>query len=492
MTVESGGTASPSNVLLVDDDPANLLALEAVLEPLEQRIMKARSGEGALRLLLEHDFAVILLDLRMPGMDGLETAAAIKQREKSRHTPIIFLTAETSLRIKSYEYGAVDYVVKPYEPAIVRSKVSVFVELYERGQRILQQEARLRQKEYEALQLRTREAMRAAEEQQRRWLETVLDRIPTPLLFVEPDTGHVQFANRASRELAGDKLPDAPDIPYDGAAHELTWPTAAGPRPRTFVATGTEIPQGHGHEAMRVVSLVDVTRLKEVEGELQTAVRIRDDFLSIASHELHTPLTPLKLQIERLQRREQNATQLQEKLAVVARQVDRLTNLARQLLDVSRITGGRLKLTPEEVDLTAVVRDAADALEAESRQSGSVIAIDAEPKVVGYWDPTRIEQITSNLLSNAIKYGQGKPILVQVTHDNGHARLSVHDNGIGIPPEQQQRIFDRFERAVSVRHYGGFGLGLWIVRQIVEASGGHVTVESQVGQGSTFTVELPR
>jgi len=488
MTSES--EAAPSNVLLVDDDAANLLALEAVLEPLEQRIMTARSGEGALRLLLEHDFAVILLDLRMPGMDGLETAAAIKQREKSRHTPIIFLTAETGLRIKSYEHGAVDYVVKPYEPAIVRSKVSVFVELYERGQRIVQQEARLRQTELEALQLRTGEAMRGAEEQQRLWLETILDRMPTPLLFVHAETGQVHFANRASHELAGDKLPAAPEIEYDGTPHELTWQTSGGTL--TFVATGAEIPRGYGHEAMRVVSLVDVTRLKEVEAELQNAVRIRDDFLSIASHELHTPLTPLKLQIERLQRREQSPTQLKDKLSVVARQVDRLSNLVRQLLDVSRITGGRLRLTPEEVDLTAVVRDTAAALQSESKQSGSTIDIHAEASVVGHWDPTRIEQITTNLLSNAIKYGQGKPILVQVSHENGTARLSVHDQGIGIAPEQQARIFDRFERAVSVRHYGGFGLGLWIVRQIVEASGGQVTVESQVGQGSTFTVELPR
>ncbi|HWL86882.1 MAG TPA: ATP-binding protein, partial [Polyangiaceae bacterium] len=134
----------------------------------------------------------------------------------------------------------------------------------------------------------------------------------------------------------------------------------------------------------------------------------------------------------------------------------------------------------------------ADALQSESQQSGSTIDIHAAESVVGRWDPTRIEQITSNLLSNAIKYGQGKPILVEVTSENAHARLRIHDQGIGIAPEQQQRIFDRFERAVSVRHYGGFGLGLWIVRQIVEASGGQVTVESQVGQGSTFTVELPR
>ncbi len=479
----------PPRVLLVDDDSANLLALEAVLEPLGHHIMKARSGEGALRLLLEHEFAVILLDLRMPGMDGLETAAAIKQREKSRHTPIIFLTAESSLRINAYEYGAVDYVVKPYEPAIVRSKVSVFVELYERGQRIIEQEAKLRQKEYEALELRTRETMRGAEEQQRRWLESILDLMPTPLLFVHAETGRVAFANRASRELAGGEAPEAPLIPYNGLPHECT---LAGVQGRTFVATGAEIPQGYGHEAMRVMSLIDVTRLKQVESELQGAIRVRDEFLSIASHELHTPLTPLKLQIERLQRREQSPIELQNKLTVVARQVDRLSNLVRQLLDVSRITGGRLRLTPEEVDLTAVVRDAADALESESRQSGSVIDIRADTSVIGRWDPTRIEQITSNLLSNAIKYGQGKPILVEVTGENEHARLRVHDRGIGIAPEQQQRIFDRFERAVSVRHYGGFGLGLWIVRQIVEASGGQVTVESQVGQGSTFTVELPR
>jgi signal transduction histidine kinase len=467
--------AAPANVLLVDDEPANLLALSAVLEPLGQRTMEARSGAAALRLLLEHDFAVILLDVRMPGMDGLETAAAIKQREKSRHTPIIFLTGEPSLRLKSYECGAVDYVVKPYEPDIVRSKVSVFVELYKRGQRIVEQEARLRQKE--------------VEDQQRRWLETILDRTPTPLILVHAPTGALYFANRAARELQGGNGTNGNShlkVPFDGEPHEVEW---GG---RTFVATGAEIPAGLGHESMRVLSLVDVTRLKQVEVELQNAIHVRDDFMSIASHELHTPLTPLKLQVERLRRGSRGNDDLGTKLTIVERQVDRLTNLVNQLLDVSRITGGKLRLQTEEVDLGAVVTGLTEALEVEVQRSGSTLDVNIEKDVVGRWDPTRIEQIAQNLLANAIKYGEGKPIEVGVSAENGWARLSVRDHGIGVAADQQARIFERFERAVPSRHYGGFGLGLWIVRQIVEASGGKVRVESEVGAGSTFTVELPR
>lgn len=486
--------ASPGSgaVLLVDDDAANLMALEAVLEPLRPKTMTARSGMEALRLLLEHEFSVILLDVRMPGMDGLETAAAIKQREKSRHTPIIFLTAEPGLRLKGYEYGAVDFVTKPYEPEIVRSKVAVFIELYERGRRIAQQEARLRLREREAMELRSREAMRVVEAQQRRWLETVLDRAPTPLFLADAGTGELHFANRAARELhTEDQLSKGPPgATYDGTSRELQWDTTHGPR--SFVATGVEIPEGLGHAAMRVLSLVDVTRLKEVEAELQNAIHVRDDFMSIASHELLTPLTPLKLQVERLRRGSRTPEEVAGKLHIVERQVDRLTKLIDQLLDVSRITAGKLRLHPETMDLGVLVSELADSSHAELQRSGSALDVQVEPDVLGEWDPIRIEQIAQNLLTNAIKYGEGKPIEVRVTATDDWAHLMVRDHGMGIPADQQARIFERFERAVSARHYGGFGLGLWIVRQIVEACDGRVRVESAVGQGSTFVVELPR
>ena len=475
-------TPARAAVLLVDDNEANLLALEAVLAPLGQRLVKASSGEEALLRVLEADFAVILLDLRMPGMDGIECARAIKQRGKSRHTPIIFLTAEPNLQLRGYETGAVDYLTKPYEPEIVRSKVAVFVELWARGQRIREAEARLAQKELEAATLRTRE-------EQHRWLSDVLDQMPTPLVLVDISTSKVTFANRAARD--GDVM-SCEVFPRVAAGEELAGvecPTGDG---RTLVAFSARVAPSHGHPPTAVLSFVDVTRLKKVETELKDAISVRDDFLSIASHELHTPLTPLKLQIERLRRKPQTPDQVAEKLAVVDRQVDRMINLVTQLLDVSRIAGGKLRLKTEEVDLGAVVKEVAEAVREELVRTSTELVMRLPTEAVrGLWDRTRVEQIATNLVSNAIKYGAGKPVTVEVGKRDGHAFLSVRDHGIGIAPEQQSRIFDRFERAVSVRHYGGFGLGLWIVRQIVEASGGAVRVESEVGEGSCFTVELP-
>lgn len=490
MSMEFSSPARAS-VLIVDDNAANLLALESVLEVLGQRIVQARSGEEALKHVLDEEFAVILLDMRMPGMDGIETARAIKQRAKSRHTPIIFLTAEPTHRAEGYESGAVDYVTKPYEPEIVRSKVAVFVELYQRGLRIREQEARLAQKEVEAATLRTRE-------EQYRWLKEVLDRLPTPLMLVDLAGSDVTFTNAAAREanvascdvlgrvVAGEELA--------GVECNVRGGGGGGPEaaPRTFMAFSASVPAMHGHEPAAVLSFVDVTDLKRVERELKDAVSVRDDFLSIASHELHTPLTPLKLQIERMRRKPHSSEQMGEKLAIVDRQVDRMIKLVTQLLDVSRIAGGKLRLRAEEVDLGAVVKEVAEATREALTRTGSELVLDL-PKapVRGMWDRTRIEQIVTNLVSNAVKYGGGKPILIAVTEEGGRARLTVRDHGIGIPNEQLSRIFDRFERAVSVRHFGGFGLGLWIVRQIVEASGGTVRVESTLAEGSCFVVELP-
>src|SRR5262249_3012253 len=158
-----------------------------------------------------------------------------------------------------------------------------------------------------------------------------------------------------------------------------------------------------------------------------------------------------------------------------------------------RISAGRLELEREPVDLEAVVREALSRLSEEFARAGCAVALRVEgDSHVGQWDRTHLEQVVSNLLSNAAKYGAGRPVEITVTAETGTSRLTVRDHGIGIAPEHLGRIFDRFERAVSVRHYGGLGLGLWIVRQIVEGLGGHVSVASQPGEGSTFTVELPQ
>ena len=243
--------------------------------------------------------------------------------------------------------------------------------------------------------------------------------------------------------------------------------------------------------ARLVSATIDNARLHE---RAQEAVAARDEFLSIASHELKTPLTSLLLHADSLRAatRRGEVEQVARKVEVIRRNVDRLSRLVTSLLDISRISAGRLDLELEEVDLAEVAREVAARFEDEARRVGCTIRLRADAPLVGRWDRMRLDQVVTNLLSNALKYGAGKPVEVIAEGDGPRAVLSVRDHGIGISEADQRRIFQRFERAVSKRNYGGFGLGLWIVRQIVESLGGVVRVQSAPGGGSLFTVELRR
>jgi signal transduction histidine kinase/CHASE1-domain containing sensor protein len=241
--------------------------------------------------------------------------------------------------------------------------------------------------------------------------------------------------------------------------------------------------------ARLVGATVDTARLYR---DAQAAVRERDDFLSIASHELKTPLTSLALQSESLRAaaRRGDADAAARKAEVVRRNVKRLSALVASMLDLSRIRAGRLELELEDVDIAEVAREVALRFEEEAQRAGCELRLEVPAPVVGRWDRLRVDQVVTNLLSNAVKYGPGKPIDVRVEAAGGRALLTVADHGIGISATDQVRIFEPFERAVSERHYGGFGLGLWIVRHIVESLGGEVRVESTPGEGATFKVEL--
>jgi signal transduction histidine kinase len=229
----------------------------------------------------------------------------------------------------------------------------------------------------------------------------------------------------------------------------------------------------------------------------EEAVRLRDEFLSIASHELRTPLTSLQLAIQSLGQRlaqGMDAERVRAAVALSARQIKRLAGLVEMLLDVSRIQAGRLELNPMIVDLRALVEEVVTHLGDQIAQSGSTLTMrpaQAAQPVVGQWDPYRLEQVVTNLLTNALKFGCDNPIEISIDIESQLARLSVTDHGIGIPADVQAHLFERFHRGVSSRHYGGLGLGLYITRTIVEAHCGRISVSSEVGQGSTFRVELP-
>ncbi|MFP2909547.1 CHASE domain-containing protein [Pyxidicoccus sp. 3LFB2] len=235
---------------------------------------------------------------------------------------------------------------------------------------------------------------------------------------------------------------------------------------------------------------------QRLASEARTAVTVRDEFLGVAAHELRTPLTSLKLQLQLLYRQLRqggpvDAQRLERGVASCERQTTRLSQLVDSLLDVSRLMHGRMELRNEPLELGEVVRELVRRFESDAQAASVKLTVDAPAAVHGRWDRLRLEQVLTNLVSNALKYGHGAPVEVRVRGEGDHACLEVRDRGIGIAPEDARRIFGRFERAVSSRNYGGLGLGLFITRQLVEALGGTISVESIPGQGSTFIVRLP-
>jgi PAS domain S-box-containing protein len=287
----------------------------------------------------------------------------------------------------------------------------------------------------------------------------------------------------------------------DGAAFQTEYrvPDPAG-RTRWVALLGQKSAGAVPAESRLVGIARDATEAKESEAErerlyreAQEAIQIRDAFLSVAGHEFRTPLGALTLTLHNLGRALEPSVpeKARKGLDAARRQAQRLARLTEYLLEVGRINAGRLDLEREPTDLADVVEEAVGRLDETARRAESPISVRAEAALVGEWDRSRLDQVVTNLLTNAINFGRGRPVEVEASRRDGNALLTIRDHGIGISPEHQARIFERFERAVSNRSYAGIGLGLWICRQIVEAHGGTIGVESEPGHGATFRVELP-
>ena len=353
-----------------------------------------------------------------------------------------------------------------------------------------------------------------------------LDAEPDAVIIFEPTNWRILYANHGASVLLGcdsdEVLRMAPAdfmAEHDGVGfREVLTPLLDGSQPHILLET--KFRRRHPPAvsidvsvqliriaADRIVSIArDITDRKRTQLERELlyreavdAIRARDEFLSVASHELRTPLSALQLQIQTLlqpPRRSPQAVlsseQIKAKLEMAYRQIERLSRLIGELMDVSRITAGRLRLELEELDLSAVVRDVVGRFGEEASRTHSDVEISATIPVRGLWDRIRVEQVIANLLTNAFKFGGGKPIEVTVEERGPIGRLVFADHGIGIAPEDIERIFQRYEQAISSRGFGGLGLGLYIARQIIEAHGGTIRVESQPGAGSTFTIDLPR
>jgi two-component system CheB/CheR fusion protein len=645
---------SRANILLVDDEPANLLALEAVLEDLGHNLVKAHSGEEALELLLDRDFAVVLLDVRMQGLDGFDTAQVIRRGDRSRHTPIIFLTAHDDNRLdvaQAYALGAVDYLVKPLVPVILRAKVAGFVELFQKTEQIRRQAEQLRRME-------RREFDRKLQEENARLLVSeerfarFMHHLPG-LAWIKDSLGRYVFANDAARKAfrtaraadlqgktdeevfspevaarfrADDRLvlaggtgvqvietlehPDGPlhyavvkfPIPgpdgsrplvggiaiditerqrarevleeseqrfrqlaeninevfwmvdprhsqmlYISPAYEQVWGRSCRSlyeQPNSFldavhsddrarVTAGMER-QGRGEPMdveyritrpdgtvrwvrdrsfpvkdaagvlYRIAGIAeDVTEQKRLEAELRQradqlieADRRKDEFLAMLAHELRNPLAPIRNSAKVLRLLDQADPNIRRAGDMIERQVEHLARLVEDLLDVSRITRGKIRLHKEPIELAPTLARAVETSRPliDARQHELTVTLPAEPVTID-GDATRLAQVISNLLHNAAKYTEeGGHIWLTADRSPGEAVVRVRDNGLGIPAELLPHVFDLFtqgDRSLA-RSEGGLGIGLTLVKNLVELHDGSVEARSEgPGRGSEFVVRLP-
>jgi signal transduction histidine kinase len=419
------------NILLVDDQPARLMSYQSILEPLGQNLVYANSGTEALERLMNREYALILLDVSMPGMDGFETAAMIHDHPRFERTPIIFVTGvhDTEFdRLKGYKLGAVDYVSVPVVPEILRSKVSVLIELH------------CKRRDLQVLNQSLAEANRALAE-----ANTNLQQEKARELQVLNEN-----LRRANQELE------------------------------------------NSNQALHA----QIAERSRAEAALKDADRRKDEFLAILAHELRNPLAALSAATRLLQRQVQKPEVLAIACNAVQRQVGHMARLLDDLLDVSRISHGRMQLQLDRVEIADVVRSAVDMVRPQLEAKQQTLAVELNPKPAPVLaDTLRLIQIVANLLNNSVKYTHvGGHIQVVVQATPYDVSVLVRDNGIGIAPNMLEQVFNMFSQAGkgATDGQGGLGIGLALVKGLVRLHHGSVRASSKgEGQGSEFSVTLP-
>ena len=562
MSPTSSPSPNPSdrvNILLVDDRPENLLALEAILEPLQQNLVRANSGPEALKHVLAREFAVILLDVQMPGMNGFEAAQLIKARERSKHIPIIFLTAiskEEEYVFQGYTVGAVDYLAKPFNPDILRSKVGVFVDLYLKNQHIKRQEQMLRESERRELEFVHNARLHESESRLSEIVESALDAI---LMF--DDDQRITLFNSAAERMFGvqradvlgkpveELLPQTADRSYvEGVCRQNTHTAASfggvgdvadeAPSPhveaffgrrrepaaedfpveasisclelsnhKVFTVIARDITERQkAEEALRIqaVSLANSAaelkalnqQLQQRQLELERAMSARSRFYASMSHELRTPINAIlgynTLMLENIYG-PLNERQVHG-LQRTQKAAKHLLELVNDVLDLSKIEAGKIEVQLQPVAFPALIEDLFITVRPMADERGSELSLDHQgDPITVITDPRRVRQILLNLLSNAIKFGRGNAIKVKsIAQEDGGVSISVTDHGEGIANEDLPRIFDEFVQLAHAHDHEGTGLGLPISKRLATLLNGSLDAISKVNEGSTFTLVLPK
>jgi signal transduction histidine kinase/DNA-binding response OmpR family regulator len=549
---------------MVDDRPEKLLALEAVLADLSLTLVRAHSGREALRCLLSQEFACILLDINMPGMDGFETASLIRQRKSSEHTPIIFVTAyhDEVFMSRGYSLGAVDYILQPVVPEILRSKVSVFVDLYIKNRQLLEQ-AKLQQHRATQLQkLASASVAINAATSLPRTLQFITDtardvigshqaitlfrmdaeglahdgRTPTPAgteaggfargyssfsdkyadwrgrpLQLDLAAGSVVATSRTPTCLTPASLKAHPDFPLvvkletageiPPVVGMLAAPLIGRDGRNMGVIYLSDKPGDFNADDEAILLQLSQMAVVAIENHLsleaREANRAKDQFIAVLSHELRTPLTPVLATVASLQADKRVPPDLQEELKVIRRNVELEARLIDDLLDLTRISKGKIELNLEVIDLHELLREAANICrtDVDEKSIELLLHLNARHKYVK-GDATRLQQVFWNLVKNAVKFtpAQGRIVIETFDHAEGTICARVSDNGIGIDAEILPRIFNAFEqgRSTITRQFGGLGLGLAISKALVEQHRGSLVAASDgAGKGSSFTAAIP-
>ena len=444
-----------ANILAVDDHPENLVALEAILASLGQNLVKATSGMEALRCLLNEDFAVILLDVQMPGMDGFETATLIRQRSRSQYTPIIFLTAinhsDTHVA-RGYSLGAVDYLFKPIEPEVLISKVSVFVSLHKKTAQVKRQ----------AKQLEAANIELEAEIKSRQRAEELLRHAHDQLeIKVQERTAELAKANELLKAEIAERI-------------------------RTQEA------------------------LQQAKETAEVANLTKSDFLSMVSHELRTPLTSV-IGFAKIINKKLDSTifpeittedkkilkavkQVGDNIDIIVSEGERLTALINDVLDLAKLEAGKIEWKSEPISVAQIIEQAIAATSAlfEAKKLKLFLELEEDlPEIVG--DRDRLVQVLINLISNALKFTDKGSVICKVRRTDNAIALSIIDSGIGIAETDESQVFEQFRQIGNTLtdRPKGTGLGLPICKQIVEHHGGTIWVESELGKGSNFSFTLP-
>ncbi len=495
-----------ARILMVDDRPDKLLALESILSDLGPELVRATSGKEALRLLLVEDFAVILLDVNMPVMDGFETAKLIRSRERSRHTPIIFISAINASEThaaRGYELGAVDYIFAPVMPEVLRAKVSVFIELHRKTEQLAQSEALMR---------------------------SVFDESAVGMALLDKD-GRIQQVNRAFCRLVARGpheclAAEEPSMTHpndrwreERALREAEPDQAIAQDKRYVRPDGTEVwasvttirlsgEGGRGHRLLMAMDISERRHIRELEtmtDELQRSNADLEQFAYIASHDLQEPLRMVSSYCSLLAARYRDRfdERGQQYLDHAVHGALRMHGLIHDLLSFSR--AGKREPARIACDTAQILAQSLDDLSEAIREANAEVVRGDLPTIAG--DPVLIGQLFQNLIGNALKFrptDRATRAVVRVEArrlDHGAGAMAdgdepgwefaIADNGIGIAPDHHQRIFGVFQRLHTREQYPGTGIGLALCRKVAERHGGRIWVESEFGSGATFRFTIP-